>query len=92
MPELFGRNLTLAAIGPLFTIRSRRSGSDRRGSAYSRVGAPSVGANNYAFADVMDTGELPRHSVGIEVHRGFGEYAAVNLTSFGVKFDLFTGG
>ena len=92
MPELFGRNLTLAAIGPLFTIRSRRSGSDRRGSAYSRVGAPSVGANNYAFADVLDTGKLPRHSVGIEVHRGFGEYASVNLTSFGVKFDLFTGG
>ena len=91
MPEFFGRNLALAASGSFFAIRSWRSGSDRRGGTHSRVSAPSIGAHNHAFADVIDAGELPRRSIGIEVNHGFGEYAAEDLTSVGVKFDLFAG-
>jgi len=91
MPEFFGWNLALAASDPFFAIGSRRSGSDRRGVAHSRISAPSIGAHNHAFADVIDAGEFPRRSIGIEVNRGFGEYAAEDLTSFGVKFDLFAG-
>ena len=55
------------------------------------VGAPRIGANNHALADIIDAGEFPRGSIGIEVHRGFGKYAAEDLACFGVKFDLFTG-
>ena len=89
MPEFFGRNLALAASGSFFAIRSRRSGSDRRGGANSGVSPTRVGAHNHAFADVIDAGELPRRSIKVEVHSGFGEYAAEDLTSFGVEFDLF---
>src|SRR5215468_4388478 len=91
MPKFFGRDLALVASGSFVAIRIRRSGSDRRHTPDSWVGASRIGADNQALAEIVDAGEFPRRSIGIEVHRGFGKYAAENLACFGVKFDLFTG-
>src|SRR5262245_46618961 len=90
MPKFFRRNLALVACSSFVAIRSRRSGSDRRHTPDSWVGAPRIGANDHAFAEIVDAGEFPRCSIGIEVHAGLGKYASKNLAGFGVKFDLFT--
>src|SRR5262245_46438988 len=89
MPKFFGRDLALVASGSFVAIRSRRSGSDRRHTPDSWVGASRIGADNYASAEIIDAGEFPRRSIGIEVHGGLGKYAAENLACLGVKFDLF---
>src|SRR5262249_19900134 len=91
MPKLFGRDLALVASGSFVAIRSRRPGSDRRHTPDSWIGASRIGADNYAFAEIIDAGEFPRCSIGIEVHDVLGQYAAKNLACFGVKVDLFTG-
>src|SRR5262245_37044056 len=91
MPQFFGRDLALVASGSFVAIRILRSGSDRRHTPDSWVGASRIGADNYAFAEIIDAGEFPRCSIGVEVHGGLGKYAAENLARFGVKFDLFTG-
>src|SRR5215471_20547212 len=91
MPKFFGRDLALVASGSFVAIRSRRSGSDRRYTPDSWVGASRIGADNYTFAEIIDARKFPRRSIGVEVHGGLGKYAAENLARFGVKFDLFTG-
>src|SRR5262245_24400281 len=91
MPEFFGRDLALVANGSFVAIRSRRSGSDRRHTPDSWVGASRIGSDNHAFAEIIDAGEFPRCSIRIEIHGGLGKYAAKNLACFGVKFDLLTG-
>src|SRR5499426_2193788 len=91
MPKFFGRDLALVASGSFVAIRIRRSGSDRRYTPDSWVGASRIGADNYAIAEIIDAGEFPRRSIGIEVHCGFRKYAAKNLACFGVKLDLLAG-
>src|SRR5262249_56149284 len=90
MPKFVGRDLALVASGSFVAIRIRRSGTDRRHTPDSWVGASRIGADNYTFAEIIDAGEFPRCSIGVEVHGGLGKYAAENLARFGFKFNFFT--